>query len=52
MYKDDLKKCNEKIEKESNKHVKILIFEEFLRRARNIKNGQKTISNFFNRKDM
>jgi DNA polymerase elongation subunit (family B) len=49
MYRDDYKKCNERIEKESNKHVKQLIFEEFLRRARNNKNGQKTIDKFFGR---
>ena len=38
---------NEKLEKEANKHVKNLIFDEFLRRAKNIKNGQKTINSFF-----
>ena len=38
----------EKIEKEANKHVKKLIFEEFLRQAKNSKNGQKTLDSFFN----
>jgi DNA polymerase elongation subunit (family B) len=47
MYKNDEKKMNEKLEKEANKHVKNLIFDEFLRRAKNIKNGQKTINSFF-----
>ena len=47
MYKDDEKKCSEKLEKEANKHVKKIIFDEFLRRAKNIKNGQRTINSFF-----
>ena len=48
MFKDDEKKMSDKIEKEANKHVKKLIFEEFLRQAKNTKNGQKTLDSFFN----
>jgi|UniRef100_A0A6C0C197 DNA polymerase elongation subunit (family B) len=48
QYKDDNKKCREKINKIRNKEVKELIFSEALRDAVNLKNNQKSIKKFFN----
>ena len=42
-YKDDPKKEREKVEKECNKHVKKILFNESLRIAKNKKNRQKTL---------
>lgn len=42
-YKDDVKKQREKIEKECNKHVKALLFQQSLRMAKNKKNNQQTL---------
>jgi DNA polymerase elongation subunit (family B) len=46
-YKNDGKKMREKIEKECNKHVKLILFNDSLRLARNKKNNQKTLMNMW-----
>jgi DNA polymerase elongation subunit (family B) len=47
-YKEDVKKQREKIEKECNKHVKALLFQQSLRLAKNKKNNQKTLFSAWN----
>ena len=47
-YKNDVKKQREKIEKECNKHVKALLFQQSLRMAKNKKNNQKTLFSAWN----
>ena len=49
-FKDDEKKCMQKITKEINKQVKLLIFDESLRSASNIKTGQRSLTDFFGKK--
>ena len=46
-YGEDEKKRNEKIKKEIDKKIKILIFDESLRSAANSKSGQKSMKDFF-----
>ena len=47
-YKNDVKKQREKIEKECNKHVKALLFQQSLRMAKNKKNNQQTLFSSWN----
>tara|TARA_A100001015_G_C14779849_1_gene628722 strand:- start:18 stop:254 length:237 start_codon:yes stop_codon:yes gene_type:complete len=42
-YKDQPKKLREKVDKECNKHVKRILFNDSLRIAKNRKNNQKTL---------
>jgi len=46
-FKNDPKKLREKVDKECNKHVKHLLFNESLRIAKNKKNKQKTLMNMW-----
>ena len=49
-YKDDKKKCNEKVICLRDKYIKELIFDDSLRVSENSKKGQKTISSFFKKR--
>ena len=46
-FKNDHKKCQEKISKESDKRIKKLIFDEYINSYRNKVAGQRPINNFF-----
>ena len=46
-FKDDHKKCQEKIAKEADKRIKKLIFDEYINSYRNKVAGQRSINNFF-----
>ena len=46
-FKNDHKKCQDKISKESDKRIKKLIFDEYINTYRNNCVGQKTINTFF-----
>ena len=47
QFKNDHKKCQDKISKESDKRIKKLIFDEYINTYRNNCAGQKTINTFF-----
>ena len=47
QFKNDHKKCQDKISKESDKRIKKLIFDEYINTYRNNCVGQKTINTFF-----
>lgn len=46
-FKNDHKKCQEKISKEADKRIKKLIFDEYINSYRNKVAGQRSINNFF-----
>ena len=47
QFKDDKKRCQDKITKESDKRIKKLIFDEYINTYRNNCMGQKSINSFF-----
>ena len=48
--KHEEKKWNDKIEQLKNKEVQLLLFDSFLRTTNNLKNGNQSIIDFFQKK--
>ena len=49
-YSSDYKKCEDKMSKLKDKEVKTLIFDKYLRETNNAKEGNQSVTNFFNKK--
>jgi hypothetical protein len=49
-FSTDSKKCEDKIAKMKDKEVKALIFDKYLRVTNNAKEGNQSVTNFFQKK--
>jgi hypothetical protein len=49
-YFDDLDKFQDKLEAMRCKEIKALLFDEYLRETNNEKNGDQSVTKFFNKK--